>query len=383
MVEKPCILGFTSQPWSFDTGAWYDTHIGGQAVWPDSPAATIPPCLRCSSPRYLVLQAYAPHVAHAQRFILLFGCNNIRCSEHADAWLALRVCQIEPVAKSEQTKSSPADAQLRKGADVLSPINWDDSGPSESDEDDLTNDLHLLSLQVDLARAKKDVANLSPRKQLSNATTVSNRARPSSYSNSLSSYSASGQQLRPCISDNPAFPAFYVDVEQDGSDKQKDNGEDISVASLLQKYLEDQKKHESSGPDESWAAEPDEDDAPNIKAFQNFQNTISRAPAQILRYCFGSQPVWPAHPSPASHCMQPCECGAPMVFELQVLGTCLHYLKADKNVQKGQKDAGMSFATIALFTCVNDCTLTSKEILYRTEAFHAFEMMVRVMRDEW
>lgn len=391
MVPRPCILGFASSPWSVETGgAWYDTHIGGHPIWPENPPPEVSTCPRCNAHRYLVLQAYAPHSVHKNRSIIVFGCNNIRCAQHSETWLAWRVCQIETcpgnspgqqnaLEPNSDFKSSEESSSSVKET-VASVIDWDnDTDSSDTQSDDILEDLERLTIQTELAKAKKQpsVPFLGTKNHMTGCKQTDNSdSSPVETKNQRQSHSVSHAKKI------PAFQAFHVDVEEEEVSK-RESSDNESVNRLLQKYLDEERNQNVSGGAEHWAPESDDEETPDRLAFQNFQDVIARAPTQILRYAFASQPLWPTASPPTSKGLSMCSCGAAFVFELQLLGTCLHYLRPDKHIRDGQEEAGMSFKTIALFTCSADCTTETENLVHQTSSFSVIKMVVVLVPDEW
>jgi hypothetical protein len=64
----------------------YSNFVGG--VPHTSPPLIHPSCSNCGTRLFLVLQLYAP--TDRERFLYIFGCNNIACMEAPGAWVVLR-----------------------------------------------------------------------------------------------------------------------------------------------------------------------------------------------------------------------------------------------------------------------------------------------------
>lgn len=389
--DTPTILGFCAEPWVADTGTWYDTRIGGPALWPEAPGAQVPCCPRCERPRYLLLQAFAPHDAHPNRFLLLFACNNIRCSQHADAWVAWRVCQRHS-SKSDthQPTFSPANLTDKPDAVADNPasddIDWDhtDSDASSNDDDThLSDSLQLLSLQVDLARAKKRLDVLNPSKRSKNGDDSTSVSPITSLNATISEKGCKpgGDERgrRDLFGEGPTFPAAYIRVEEERR-KLSDNVEnDDVVNSLLQRYLSEENTRKRGTSVETWVAETDDDSSPSSQAYDAYVDTLSSSPEQILRYSFGSKPLWPTHQLqlPPSTC----KCGSELVFEVQLLSSCLYFLRVDSHTPEGQSESGVNYATVAIYTCAKDCE--AAPVVHKSETWQVFEQTVIVCPDEW
>lgn len=398
---------------------WYDTRIGGVAIWPENPAPEVPSCPRCGNARFLVIQAYAPHAVHPNRSVLLFACNNIQCSPHEDAWLAVCVIQVErDDDKVEEVAASDDNHQEGDGSNV-DDINWDSDGDVDDDDDDpfnsnsendndddvLISDLEQLSLKLDQSR---DTANTSisaatteikdPHTALSSSSPKSchEHGETSKAIESIAVGSQNAQTSELPTTTNCAFPCFYVDVEYESvsSSVESPSGSDSDVTALLERYLQDEKLRSGSGSGgekETWGTEKEELLSDKEMAFERFRHTIAQSPEQILRYAFanGSHLIWPTSPSPVAvtEALRCQSCQGSIVFELQILASSLYYLNPDKCVAQDQKYVGLNFSTVAIFTCVNDCGYDVSDkhhsFSYQTDSFRAFSMKVFVMQDDW
>ena len=92
----------------------------------------------------------------------------------------------------------------------------------------------------------------------------------------------------------------------------------------------------------------------DARALATFSAAVSRAPAQVLRYCFSpaARPLWPrAAPRPPPT-IPPCpRCGGPRGFELQLLPQLLACLGADAG-----DPASPDFAAAGVWSCVQACS---------------------------
>lgn len=368
-MASRCVLGFAGEkcnPASSSSSSpgpsWYDTRIGGLPIWPElSKDSSIPaPCPRCSSPRFLVLQAYAPLHSHANRFILIFACNNIRCSVHSDTWLAKRFIQLNNNNKDDVIHKD----NIPETKNNIEEINWDDDDDDDDEDDDdddvFVEDLKNLSLMLEVKKqsGKQRIQkrnNQGPTKQIEN--------------------------LSHQCQEQPSFPSFYVEVDHEpaSSLSSKSRTDEEKIQKLLNNYLGNEKinnENQQLGP------EKEEEQTESEKALQNFRETIALAPCQILRYAFNhrNHPILPIirRDDDNKFCKY---CGRGLVFELQLLGCCLYYLDVDKHVfNKERNEAGMNFSSVVLYTCENDCYVVDSN---QCNSFLAFDMSVEVIRDDW
>lgn len=396
MSNEDWVVGFASDRWSAQSGTWYDTHIGGVAIWPEDLDVVVPPCPKCSGQRVLVLQAYAPHHKHLERALYIFGCNAITCSVEVRTWWAVRVCKVDEVAsvkgfrlgisRERQEETTVEAASLVKEQVA---INWDTDSEADVDassESDLADDLALLSLQVEHATAKKQAAALSDKKDQSKqsgfraSTTPAKRERHGSNDGQRSAEKVLSTSYPVSSALRQSFASYYVEVDFEPP-ASKPLVEESSVDSLLQKYMHEENSRTTSGTTEEWATEKEDEESSAHLHFENFLERIARAPGQILRYNFGGEPLWPKYPFPEIDPDVRCECGSQMAFEVQVLGSCLHYLQPEKSIPDDRNKAAMNFSSISVFTCATDCTTVDP--VADNGVFKAISQTVCVQLDDW
>ncbi|KAI0563168.1 Programmed cell death protein [Gracilaria domingensis] len=363
-MSTSCILGFASSEWKSETAEWYDTHIGGIAALPEGLCLQIPPCPLCRRHRTLVLQAYAPHSVHPQRELYLYGCNSIHCSAQAESWYPIRVVKCAQVESSASAALSELQLTAKRQA-----VNWDSDSDS-SDSNDSSQDALLQELEQLTLALKHSEKNekIGTRKKKSDKRTAS-----------LTSTRTELKEEERTRSSSISLASFYVQVDNEPYSEQSHQDEK-QVSRLLSRYKEDEKLRSKNGISEQWEREPDEQDKPEEVALQKFNERIARAPEQIIRYNLGGEPLWPRHPPPHME-TKTCECGAPMIFELQLLASCIHYLRPEDALPAEQKEAGMNFASVAIYTCANDCEQT--KVIAESHSFKGFAQRICVQRDDW
>lgn len=375
MSESNVILGFASDPWKSEEGCWWDTHIGGLPIFPPSFTFSVPPCPLCSSARFHVLQAYAPHAQHTHRVIYVFGCNNIRCSSQPASWLAVRLCEVNKSTEVSKPKTSHI---LEMTINEPASINWDtDSDDSDSSDSDLLSSLENLSLQVQTAR------NESMSQNINNPT--HNRLPLKGNTDGFSSSDAQETTIKKegCaeisgLHPTSSFMAYHVEVDIEPPDRELDT--DFTHANYLRrKYEQGEEVMAVSGSAEVWGVEEEDQNDADIH-MDLFRGRLSRAPDQIIRYSFNGEPLWPKSPAPQLSSPKCVTCGAEMVFEMQVLGTCLHYLNPEKSLPDQPKEAAMNFAAITIFTCIADCT---ENVCAENPSFKMNKQIICVQHDDW
>ncbi|CAI6005739.1 unnamed protein product [Closterium sp. NIES-64] len=95
------------------------------------------------------------------------------------------------------------------------------------------------------------------------------------------------------------------------------------------------------------------------KQWAAFQAVIAKAPEQVIRYCRSAtaRPLWPQLQGqpPSQAAIPPCGgCGAPRIFEFQVLPQIIYYSAPDATA-----DSALDFATLAVYVCPNSCCRSS------------------------
>ncbi|KAK4742807.1 hypothetical protein SAY87_000808 [Trapa incisa] len=89
------------------------------------------------------------------------------------------------------------------------------------------------------------------------------------------------------------------------------------------------------------------------RSWASFQERISKAPEQILRYCrnVSMKPLWPMSSGQPSRADIPrcSSCGAPRCFELQVLPQLLYYFGVKNDPES------LDWATIVVYACEASC----------------------------
>eukprot|EP00177_Eucheuma_denticulatum_P007953 GFKZ01014480.1.p1 GENE.GFKZ01014480.1~~GFKZ01014480.1.p1 ORF type:complete len:382 (-),score=30.44 GFKZ01014480.1:114-1259(-) len=381
MRSSPVTVGYASDRWDSSRGTWYDTHIGGIPIFPPGLLLDVPPCAICSQPRLCVFQAFAPHRNHLERVIYLFGCNKITCSSQQSSWWAIRAFKVNKDSLGGQLDVLDGRANGKPDSSPAS-INWDtDSDSSSSDDSDLADELQLLSLQAQLAESQYRLGSNGSRR------TKENKAVPAAPSvmPTCETYEQSPEPVHPESAVNAnaidsVFQAYYVEVADEPQSPHL-VVQDSHVDSLLRKYEEEEKTLSGDKQSETWAAEQDEEVSKEELHFESFQERIRRAPGHILRYAFDGEPIWPTIPSPQPSPRTCQGCGSQLVFELQVLGSCLHYLQPEKAVAGHQEEAGMAFASVAIFTCSADCS--KDQLVAEAPSFKVVSQAVCVQKDDW
>lgn len=261
--------------------------------------------------------------------------------------------------------SPKAETANTMTAIVTKATDWDsdsNSSGSEDDDDYLDDLLALQNLQI----STKSIPAAAP-------------ANPKPSKETDSQVIAAKGTVGSGVFLSPHF--VEVDIEPKDS---KSTDDASRVQKLLEQYAEEEKNEKLAGDGTQWDAEK-ETETEASEAVDAFRETVARAPEQVLRYNFGSAPLWPSFPAPpAQHASCP-HCGANQVFELQLLGSALSYLKPECIVPTSQEVAGMNFMALAVYTCEKDCEkeLGPGAAATSVGTFQFRTQEVRIQNDVW
>ncbi len=360
MTDNRWTIGYAVAAESPTCETWRDTRLGGHPIWPPGTHPEVPACPLCNRPRLLLLQAFAPHLVHKDRVLLIFVCNSAVCSRQSQTWVAYRGFRWNEELEKEKSAKSSSSKKVDE-------INWDSSSESGSstggDLDELENMLKMQNLQLTENKPKKTHAQQPKSKQTAeNGTMKSSKSRSN---NSL------------------FFRPHFVDVEFEPKRRDDFKKDSTDVERLLKVYETEEKQLQESGSSvTNWDAEDDAEETDEVVASDEFQSAIELAPEQVLRYKFGGKPVlWPRYPPPEVSAERCKDCNSSNVFEVQVLGTVLFYLEPEQAVTSSQREAALNFLAVALFTCEKDCQSSSAP--EGESRFEYREVNVLVQTDIW
>ncbi|XP_013080026.2 programmed cell death protein 2-like isoform X1 [Biomphalaria glabrata] len=106
-------------------------------------------------------------------------------------------------------------------------------------------------------------------------------------------------------------------------------------------------KYQAEELEKSATAETEDD-----KIFLKFKRRIGSEPTQVLRYERCGVPLWVSSThQPTQSDIPNCSCGAPRIFEFQVMPQLLNYLAVDR------LDASLDWGTLCIYTCKNSCSI--------------------------
>ncbi|EKF38097.1 hypothetical protein MOQ_001697 [Trypanosoma cruzi marinkellei] len=124
-------------------------------------------------------------------------------------------------------------------------------------------------------------------------------------------------------------------------------------------------------------------DKPSDLDFEKFQRRLAREPRQVLRYYvrdpLGKQENGVLTPTALPLFMNPgkvrnnvrippCDnCGAALTHELQLMPTCVYYLRVGEYLATGKSttDEGVDWGSVTVFVCSKDCSKDCSGVLLR------------------
>ncbi|KAF5832243.1 programmed cell death protein 2 [Dunaliella salina] len=417
----------------------YTTKVGGMPCFPGLPPADLRSassavavvCQACGHFMPLVFQAYAPlevaaHGVHApERTIYVHGCVRPGCGRSHGAWRAFS-SQVQHEAPQQQDKASctapnprisqqqPQHQQQQNGAQGAD-WGFDDGFGSFGDGPE-GNDAGGALDFGDLNTALDDVASSQMQAKSEQQTPakghkLSSRKQAAAERNALPSWIAARTEHQPVL------PEFYVVAEPEGQGGNASikEAEQAHIKSLLLDYQQEgatdllspsgaagngmggisgctdhsrgatMEVEEEGGSEGSagWVGEEYEEDSVRgvQPSYLKFSKRLLQRPEQCVRYCRGSQPLWPLSQLPeAGQCTR---CGAPRVFELQLMAPLISMLveagealsEHDQRTDRQLSEHGLlcntvdaqavngaanwDLCTVAIFTCSRACSAAS------------------------
>ncbi|XP_022891546.1 programmed cell death protein 2-like isoform X2 [Olea europaea var. sylvestris] len=334
--QVPVTLGFVEKPkntWSL-LRHYFPSKAGGTPAWLDPinlPSEKSSLCDFCGEPLQFLLQVYAPLTEEStfHRTLFVFMCPSMACLLHDqhEQWKrhpekpcrSVKVfrCQL-PRTNSFYSSNAPSEdgteQHLTAGATLC---NW--CGTWKGDK---------------VCSSCRKARYCSGKHQAAHWRS-GHRLGCTQLHTSL--------ELSESAASNSLWPQYVItnedecEFEHEMSDSEYSNAlvsgnrVDESVKSLMNDFAGDDDKR-------SWAS---------------FQEIISRAPEQVLRYCRSAKAkaLWPVHSGrPSRSDIPACNyCGGTRVFEFQVLPQLLYYFGVQNDVDS------LDWATIVVYTCEASC----------------------------
>ncbi|KAJ8330179.1 hypothetical protein O5D80_001749 [Batrachochytrium dendrobatidis] len=370
-------------------------------------------------PLLLIAQLWAKSTSHYDRFLYIFGCNNVHCSSNSSSWKVFRCIRpAAPVAnlalkQDAFKKEIPAILSTHKssfnfGSDSIN--QWDDEnepGPVTAVTMPAFESISTTKSDSNLFNSQKEsvLVDMLALLKLRNENYIKPHSSHQSpivdanvldmtmeHTDSITPYCPIPQSMQ-----DAAFPAFSLEFDTEPNQSelfdhelrllqeyQSTNPSDAAClarftnqkSNLLSKKnpARDESSH-SSALDE-WAGEQYESMGLGVdKLFKRFQRTVTMAPEQCIRYEFKGSPLWyqmdTVQSQISSNHIPLCEkCGGNRVFECQLMPNILSILSVDThqsvvNTTHGSNETskelyaklgmGMDYGSVYIFVCENDC----------------------------
>lgn len=407
----------------------YKSRVGGKPGWirdqdlqliqskyqqaPAVPTSNLT-CKHCSSPLYLLCQAFAP-IEKLDRILYMFGCNNAACSTKPDAFVGFRM-----TLKVEGTAAPCHVVPKEESQTVL--VDAEDDPLSEEEEENTTTTTTTTPKNLDdelndlLNQRDK---NLEKKKQ----------KQPQKKKKQVKV-----QQKQPIVTSEHCLPCYGLDIFEDFDDDDDEKLADKHVAKLLREYKKSEYATQQEvdllgASDDEESKNDDKDDVDDFgpvekddmvgemiddKQLMKFQMVVEKYSKQgivtlfrhsllVIRWHFAAEPLWitkkpncmpqgylerckngklvvqqqylgipDADPEEVkqnlremrikslSACVPKCEhCGANRIFELQILPTMVYLLQTSKHTHL-KNNEGMDFGSIFMFTCSANCMPTAE-----------------------
>ncbi|KAK3151362.1 hypothetical protein QOZ80_3AG0244930 [Eleusine coracana subsp. coracana] len=331
----------------------FPSKAGGIPAWLDPvnlPSGKSSCCGFCGEPLQFVLQVYAPiedNSAAFHRTLFMFMCPSMAClrRDQHEQWKhkqgspcrSMKVfrCQLprtNAFYSSEPPKRNGSDKPLCAGAPVC---HWcgtwkGDKICSSCKKARYCSEKHQ-ALHWRIGH-KNDCLQIISSSDASNSVLL-----------------AAGK-----IPVRTPWPEFEIENECEGNYDSDSCDENNSKSLVMQKH---------GKPDamtQSWM-DQFEADADN-RCWASFQERITRAPEQVLRYCreLNAKPLWPLSAGcPSSADIPSCSyCKGPLCYEFQIMPQLLYYFGV-----RNEPDS-LDWATIVVYTCQGSC---DQSVSYKEE----------------
>ncbi|KAK9317254.1 programmed cell death protein 2 [Lipomyces starkeyi] len=357
------LLGYPDEP-AGDTASAFDTRIGGLPIWlnPSSPPTLgRAKCKACESVMTLLLQAYAAlENTLYERVIYVYACKNVGCRRRPGSVRAFR-----GIMRDEDKMRAVADKQKkeeerrnRKAAEAAE--------RSKPQQTDLGNVLFGDGFG-DGANPFGGGPGPSPESSVRAGATIDEVEQVSESlerTNINVAHRPDAVILAPFEPWPPAYELesykswfLYVESEYLTNKAEQNINQRVEILASTSGSSND-------GPDE-WSALP-ESSSKIDSVFQNFADTVSDNPEQVVRYERKGSPLFYSKADEIGRLLinrntghydnsliPHCElCGSVRVFELQLTPYAIQVLEEGSGIDILN---GMEWGTIIVGTCKNDC----------------------------
>eukprot|EP01027_Heterolobosea_sp_BB2_P005529 GEZU01008444.1.p1 GENE.GEZU01008444.1~~GEZU01008444.1.p1 ORF type:complete len:312 (+),score=107.03 GEZU01008444.1:579-1514(+) len=255
--------------------------------------------------------------------------------------------------KPTTTAVAPAAKPTTKAFEVSS--SWSDDEEDEEDDGESSTDKKQEEEQQN--NDLEDLKKMVQQAKLSDANQSASNNKKKKKKNKQKQKKATEQEAA-TVTQRYRFPAHALDIFEEPEPLDAESSEFKHEQKLLKQYKQALAAGQTAdGPQFADEAETDHD-----KAFYIFSKRLARCPTQVVRWKQNGSPLWiSGEPHTLPNNIPACEsCGAPRVFELQVLSTAVYFLKPGQHNHirasgSGEMDEGLDFGTAAIYTCSVNC----------------------------
>ncbi|KAK4418098.1 Programmed cell death protein 2-like [Sesamum alatum] len=336
----PMTLGFVEKPknpWTL-LRQYFPSKAGGTPAWLDPvnlPSEKSSLCDFCGEPLQFLLQVYAPLPEEStfHRTLFIFMCPSMAC---------LLRDQHEQWKRHPETPSRSVKV-FRCQLPRMNPFYSSEAPAEDGTEQPLIAGAKLCNW---CGTWKGDKICSSCRR----ARYCSGKHQTAHWRSGNSSHKVFCRQLETSVKESESaasnflWPEYEITNEDEGELDEEMTNDDGSASSLISRSRADgyfgklQTYFKGNGENRSWAS---------------FQERISLAPDQVLRYSSSGQakPLWPVSSGrPSKLDIPKCNyCGGTRGFEFQVLPQLLYFFHV-----KDSEDS-LDWATIVVYTCEASC----------------------------
>eukprot|EP01134_Creolimax_fragrantissima_P006801 CFRG6801T1 len=391
--------------------AWWENKLGGTASWlsNDHPIDQHDlHCAVCGNPLVLAVQLNAPVTTaeSEQRVLYVFCCLRWACTNKPGGWYIIRGQQAQLRGSTRRTTStipssttsataitstsSHKTATLSKhntsGIPSIKDAGWgveddwgmgDEGGWNVSEKGEhTTKELNALISKRDAQILKQpcDMPFGVPKSSTQTSTSILSTSEAKAreidliLENEMSALSLSGDTAPTPLIENeilksdhskvtrfPKFSTYYVWANTEPAPAKASKHE----LKLIKEYENENGQGSTSCQGEEWQSEKYESvgGGPDTKTFYRFVKRLEREPRQCFRYELMGEPMNTKAKIPQP---QPCEqCGAPRVFEMQILPRLITCLDVDVECDDRATDISSASRIRSAATIGNNTAKTS------------------------
>ncbi|XP_077144424.1 programmed cell death protein 2-like [Ranitomeya variabilis] len=319
--EQRVLLGFKDAELEGKASSWDVSKIGGLPHHVPQLRLGFPTCPLCSSVLRHIVQVYCPlEGSHYHRVIHVFACSTKSCWGKAESWVALR-------SQCPETHHPAVTQAVPKQEDKMAATDWCE------DADDWGLDAAEPTISPNASRATCCLAAPAPTDWTAQLQDLS-----------LTDTSDTVQ------SGDAVFRSYYIAVAEE-EDCAWDT--DLDHARRLLKDYEKREEAVEMADPESGDGEGEKYEKCDLPrrdvVFHKFLKKISKCHQQILRYSWNGSPLYISPPEATSQPPSCLRCGAPRVFEFQLMPALVTML------QGSNADLALEFGTVFIFTCERSC----------------------------